>query len=248
MNSSWDFNNTWGVIPGVSYPYPKLPYEIAGGAPIVFSGETNAANQVLFMIWATAFGPGIDFFSYGNTVTGANGSFYITWANGSVIPKDIVILTFTGGNTQGSVTFKGLGNPSNPLSAANLFNIPVTATFNNNPANSNTAFYSTDLIQIYAGTPLNHLLNGVPSIFSALHDTLNLVNAVNALYNFNSALYVNQALYYQSNLDEEVKKYYSQHNMTLSNINDLLSYERFLDRQLLSKYDIKQISPAFCAK
>ena len=100
MTAGWDFNNTWGIIPGQSYPYllafyPTTPRAISGqiaqftgyySNPAWASMPQNEMNPLWSSLTPVALsGQVVDLIANGtvldSTTTGANGAYYFLEKN-----------------------------------------------------------------------------------------------------------------------------------------------------------------------
>ena len=53
VSTSWDLTNTWGIQPGISYPYISQIFDSQGTTPRIISGQLSpaSANELLVQVW-----------------------------------------------------------------------------------------------------------------------------------------------------------------------------------------------------
>jgi len=129
---SWNFSSTWGVLPGLSYPYllvfnPVPPRVITGNSPPSSGSLANLmANGV----------------PIGTVQTGANGSFYFFEPNGVVADSSKILVYLSGSSLKGNVAAIA---PNGGLSMSDLTIFANTLNIgqNNTPSTMSNAILAT---------------------------------------------------------------------------------------------------------
>lgn len=249
VTKSWDFKSTWEIVPGFSYPYSKILYNAAGGLPSVYSGYTGIPNQVLINVTgpASITEVFVGDYGYGNTVTGADGSFYVINADNIIVDGNFVLFDFIGGNASGSVGFIVHTDPKTGF-VQNHNNIQLPGTIIPGlPSNSNVGYTQEDILALFAGVPIVDLYNNLfynISLAATYSNVLYQASKILYINNYN----INSALYYQYGLVAQVRSYYNQYGLTLSDLDSLTQFQKYLDSQIVKRYEIKPIGPNYCGR
>ena len=102
------------------------------------------------------------------------------------------------------------------------------------------------IIGLFGGVPLDQfLVDNVTAILNALNLSLNLLTSTRSLYLYNIA--TNSTYYYQNDLNDEVLRYFAANNLVLSNYQDVLKFQKHLDAEFDSRYQISPVK-GYCTQ